>query len=49
MDKKEFKQVMAILFSAYQKAPDKVLSDTYFVLLKNYLIEDLREAVVNHI
>ena len=49
MNKKEFKQVMAILFSAYQKAPDKVLSDTYFVLLKNYLIEDLREAVVNHI
>ena len=49
MDKKEFKQVLAILFSAYQKVPDRTLSDTYFVLLKNYPIEDLREAAINHI
>ena len=40
---------MALLFSSYQKKPDNVLSDTYFVLLKEYSIEGFREAAVKHI
>ena len=46
MDKVEFRKIMALLFTTYRQKIDKVLSDSYYLFLKDYSVEEFRMAVV---
>jgi len=45
MDKKEFRKVMAILFTSYRQDIDVAVADAYYLWLKNYPLEDFKSAV----
>jgi len=45
MDKKEFRKMMAILFTSYRQDIDVAVSDAYYLWIQDYPLEDFKSAV----
>ena len=47
MDKREFRESMALLFTTFRQSIDPQVSDAYYVFLKDYTLDEIRRAVVD--
>ena len=47
MDRKKFREIMALLFTTFRQSIDPQLADSYYFFLKEYSLEDVRKAVVS--
>lgn len=47
MDRKQFREVMVLLFSSYGKQPDPMVADSYYNFLKHLDLDTFKQAIDN--